>query len=63
MRIFSIITLAILGLTGISQAEKTKKPNILFLLSDDQSWGDYSFMGHEHIDTPVIDKLAKESLT
>lgn len=63
MRIFSIITLAVLGLTGISQAEKTKKPNILFLLSDDQSWGDYGFMGHEHIDTPVIDKLAKESLT
>ena len=63
MRIFSILALAALGLAGLSHAEKAKKPNILFLLSDDQSWGDYGFMGHEHIDTPVIDKLAQESLT
>lgn len=40
-----------------------KKPNILFLLSDDQAWGDYSFMGHPHIETPAIDKLAASGLT
>lgn len=43
-------------------AEK-KQPNIIFILSDDQAWGDYSFMGHPHIKTPNIDQLAKESAT
>ena len=38
-------------------------PNILLILSDDQSWNDYSFMGHNQIKTPHLDKLAAESLT
>ena len=38
-------------------------PNIIFIISDDQSWGDYSFMGHPHIQTPHLDQLAKESIT
>lgn len=39
------------------------RPNIVLIISDDQSWTDYSFMGHEHIQTPRIDQLARESLT
>jgi len=38
-------------------------PNIVFILSDDQAWTDYSFMGHEHVATPYIDRLAREGLT
>ncbi len=38
------------------------KPNIVLILSDDQSWTDYSFMGHEIIRTPHLDKLAQESV-
>ena len=41
----------------------SKKPNIIFIISDDQAYGDYSFMGHEFIKTPNIDKLARESMT
>ena len=40
-----------------------KPPNIVYIISDDQTWTDYSFMGHKIIETPNIDKLAKESLT
>jgi uncharacterized sulfatase len=47
----------------VIQKEVKKKPNIIFIISDDQSWGDYSFMGHPHIQTPNIDALAKESAT
>ncbi|MGI8979446.1 MAG: sulfatase family protein [Pirellulaceae bacterium] len=36
--------------------------NVVILLSDDQAYGDYSFMGHEHVRTPNIDKLAKEGV-
>jgi arylsulfatase A-like enzyme len=35
-------------------------PNVLLILSDDQAWSDYSFMGHEAIKTPHIDRLARE---
>src|SRR5690606_38749853 len=38
-------------------------PNIIMILSDDQGYRDYSFMGHNRIETPRIDELARESLT
>lgn len=38
-------------------------PNILMILSDDQGYRDYGFMGHHRIETPRIDELARESLT
>jgi uncharacterized sulfatase len=37
-------------------------PNVVLIVSDDQAYGDYSFMGHPHIKTPNIDRLAVESL-
>ena len=38
------------------------KPNIVFIISDDQAWTDYGFMGHPEIKTPNLDKLAAQSL-
>ena len=38
-------------------------PNVVLILSDDQAWTDYSFMGHEVIETPRLDRFASESLT
>ncbi len=40
-----------------------ERPNVVLILSDDQSWTDYSFLGHKVIETPVLDQLARESLT
>jgi len=40
-----------------------ERPNVVLILSDDHSWTDYSFMGHEVIETPALDQFAKESLT
>jgi arylsulfatase A-like enzyme len=37
-------------------------PNVVFILSDDQHWRDYAFMGHPHLRTPHLDRLARESL-
>ncbi|MBK1828846.1 sulfatase-like hydrolase/transferase [Haloferula rosea] len=47
-----------------SQAEdgKPTKPNVILIISDDHGFADYSFMGHEVIKTPHIDKMAAESL-
>jgi arylsulfatase A-like enzyme len=39
-----------------------RPPNVLMILSDDQAWTDYGFMGHPVISTPNLDRLATESL-
>lgn len=44
-------------------ATANDRPNIVLIISDDQAWTDYSFMGHPHIRTPNLDQLAAESLT
>ena len=54
-----LLLTAILSLA--SHASPAKPPNIVLIISDDQSWTDYSFMGHEAIETPNIDRLAKQS--
>ena len=56
------ILCALSVLCGLAHAAQDK-PNIVLILSDDQSWTDYSFMGHEQIQTPRIDRLAEESAT
>ena len=44
-------------------AKPSERPNVVLIISDDQSWTDYSFIGHAAIKTPSIDQLAKESAT
>ncbi|MCZ6675153.1 MAG: sulfatase [Verrucomicrobia bacterium] len=41
---------------------QAEHPNVLLILSDDQAWNDYSFLGHPDVKTPNIDKLASESV-
>ena len=51
---------ALIGLAG--GAEPSRPPNVVVIVSDDQAWTDYSFMGHPTIKTPRIDRLAAEGL-
>ncbi len=37
------------------------RPNIVLIISDDQAWTDYGFMGHPVIRTPHLDRLAERS--
>ena len=45
-----------------SAEEGGRPPNVVLIISDDHAWTDYSFMEHEAIRTPNLDKLASESL-
>ncbi|MEM9160360.1 MAG: arylsulfatase [Verrucomicrobiota bacterium] len=36
------------------------RPNIIVILTDDQGWGDLSISGNTALDTPNIDRLARE---
>jgi len=44
------------------QSDNGEAPNVLLIISDDQSWTDFGFMGHPVIETPHLDALAEESL-
>ena len=58
----SIITFLTISLAN-AETPDPERPNIIFILSDDQAWGDYGFMGHDVIKTPNLDKLAEQGLT
>ena len=45
-----------------AQESTTAKPNVVLILSDDQAWNDYGFMGHAQIETPNLDQLASEGV-
>lgn len=49
-------------LDAAPSADEPVPPNVVLIISDDHAWTDYSFMGHEAIQTPNLDKLASESL-
>ena len=53
----------ILLLLAASLGVYAAPPNVVMIISDDQHWGDYGFMGHPQIQTPHLDRLARESLT
>jgi len=50
------------AMVGLRAEAADRAPNVVMIISDDQAWGDYSFMGHPAIQTPRIDRLASESL-
>ncbi|MFN3192069.1 MAG: sulfatase [Aureliella sp.] len=47
---------------GPLSSQAAQPPNIVLILSDDQAWTDYGFMGHEAIETPNLDRLAADSV-
>jgi uncharacterized sulfatase len=53
---------AIPGRLNAASPGADRPPNVLLIISDDQAWTDYGFMGHPHIRTPHLDRLAQESL-
>ena len=56
---YFLITVLLLPLLLLKASDK---PNIVLILSDDQAWTDYGFMGHKLIKTPQLDRLAEQSL-
>lgn len=61
MRGFIVLALASLMAAPASGADRP--PNVVLIVSDDHAWTDYSFMGHPHVKTPRIDRLATEGMT
>ena len=58
-----IIALLVVFIAGCKKnTSDYKQPNILFAISDDQSFGHTSFEGSQFIDTPAFDRIAREGI-
>jgi uncharacterized sulfatase len=61
MKIVSEVLLVAL-LFATATVSAAPAPNIVLIISDDQGWTDYGFMGHPDIRTPHIDRLSEEGV-
>ncbi len=53
-----LLTAGLVGAAG--QSTKEERPNIVYIVSDELGYYELSCMGHPHIKTPNIDRLAAE---
>ncbi len=59
-----LIALLLAPLAVLHAADATKpdkRPNVIFILTDDQGWNDAHFAGHPYVKTPNLDTLASQS--
>jgi arylsulfatase A len=65
MKLFLPFTILIFvfSFTNSFSAQKPNKPNIVLILADDMGWGDIRSNGNMKIETPVLDRLAENSLS
>jgi arylsulfatase A-like enzyme len=63
-RMIYAAVIGVLGLAGLAEAKPREgsRPNILFILTDDQGYGDVGRHGHPLLKTPNIDALHDESV-
>ncbi|MGC6549230.1 MAG: sulfatase-like hydrolase/transferase [Rubripirellula sp.] len=61
MRSLILILLTLVLNIESTDADSAALPNVVLILSDDQGYTDYGFMGHPQIETPNLDELARES--
>ena len=63
-RLSSLLPLTLFVVLAISATAATgapTRPNIVFVITDDQGYGDLGFTGNPVVKTPHIDRLAAES--
>jgi arylsulfatase A len=60
MRILSLAVMTAALVAGLANAEPARTPNIVIILADDFGYGDASCYGATLVQTPNIDRLAKE---
>ncbi len=56
------LLVAVAGAILPGQSQAAERPNILLIISDDQGWPDLGCMGLKPVQTPHLDRLAKEGV-
>ena len=62
MRIFSRVCLVLVALHFSLANAKEQRPNVVFILTDDQAPWALGLSGHPHANTPNLDKLFKQGM-
>jgi hypothetical protein len=62
LHLFLIALLCAFPLGASAESLAGKRPNIVFLLTDDQGYGDISAHGNPVLKTPNLDRLHREGL-
>ena len=60
--LFALLGLLVCSIAAKSHAAEQQPPNVVLIISDDQAWTDFGFMGHPDIMSPHLDDLAKQSV-
>ncbi len=50
------------GVGTAAESRKRRRPNVLFILTDDQRWDTIGLAGSKHLKTPNIDRLGREGV-
>ncbi|HEB91376.1 MAG TPA: arylsulfatase [Deltaproteobacteria bacterium] len=58
----SVVALGLGLLFATAPSARAEKPNVIILLADDLGWADVGFHGEEVIETPSLDRLAREGV-
>jgi len=59
---YTFILLALCLSLSVHLEGKSKQPNILFAISDDQSFAHTGFAGCKFVNTPAFDRVASEGI-
>jgi len=52
----------VLAIPNMLLARDPLQPNVVYIISDDQTYTDFGFMGNDLVETPHLDKLAAQSV-
>ena len=62
MQIFSRVALVLVALLSSLATAKEQRPNVVFILTDDQAPWALGVSGHPNANTPHLDKLFKQGM-
>jgi uncharacterized sulfatase len=62
VKLLGALLCALLAIVGASQAADASKPNILFILIDDEGWPTLGCYGNTFVPTPHIDSLSRDGV-
>lgn len=60
--LLSVSSSLLLGISPVVAGDSAAQPNILFILTDDQGYGDLEAHGHPYLQTPHTNRLREESV-
>jgi arylsulfatase A-like enzyme len=58
----TLVVCLLIAISATAQATSASKPNVVIFVADDLGWADVGFHGEEAIETPSLDRLAREGV-